>query len=305
MPEERTIEGTINPLLQQLRDSPIAGSGRISSFQNRDGLKIAYRIWGSEDDAQKIIVILHGLGGQSEFFVLLADHVVDLKIVVYAPDYRGHGLSEGKRGDIKDFNSYLDDTNEFLELIKKMHPNKPIFIAGESMGGCVAVNYQAKYPEDGLILFAPAVKQGVHFSVKDLLLIIGGFFIYLFNRGWAIIPARGREEQGIQNEIHRQYDATDPLHLDKYSPRYVLQILKYVNEAFREAVQIECPLLIFQGTKDSGVSPEGVEEFFNNCPTKDKTFHKIENGYHALMTDPCAMEYGLWEKLREWLQNHP
>ncbi|MHA1143612.1 MAG: alpha/beta fold hydrolase [Candidatus Helarchaeota archaeon] len=298
----------INPLLQKLRGNPIAGEGKIKYIENKEGLKLACRIWGSEEEAEKILIVLHGMGGHSEFFVILADHVVDLKVLVIAPDYRGHGLSEGRRGDLKDFKLILDDTHEIIELVKSKHANKPIILLGESMGGCAAVNYQVQYPNDAecIILFSPAIKMNVKFSAKDMLLGMMSLLVYPFSPGARIISARGREHVGIRNENHIQYDATDPLHLDKFSPRYVLRLNKYIKKAFKEAVhELSCPILIFQGTEDNAVSPEGVQEFFDKCPSEDKTLYLIEHGYHTLMTDPYALDLGLWEKLRKWISEHP
>ncbi|GAH19001.1 unnamed protein product, partial [marine sediment metagenome] len=35
----------INPLLQQLRENPIAGNGENHYFASFDGIKIFYRVW--------------------------------------------------------------------------------------------------------------------------------------------------------------------------------------------------------------------------------------------------------------------
>lgn len=45
----------------------------------------------------------------------------------------GHGKSEGTRVDIKDFQHYVDDLLQFVDIIKKEHSDIPLFIMGHSM----------------------------------------------------------------------------------------------------------------------------------------------------------------------------
>lgn len=299
----------INDNLEKLRDTPNAVNCVNDVYESFDGTKLFFRTWKPSQEIKKIIVVAHGMAGHGEFFVLLADKLVSHGIMVIAPDYRNHGYSEGKKGDLKRFKSILKDLYYFIQFIKEKYPNKPIFLLGESMGGCVSVSFAKEFQEGfnslaGLILFAPAVKLNLPkifwFGIGILSPII--LLLRLIIPSKPIIPAKGREEQGIRNPIHQQYDKEDPIHLEKVSIRYLLQLFKYIRKTKKVAPNIMIPSLIFQGTHDKGISPNGVRSFYNFIGSKDKKVMLIEEGYHALIADPGFQEK--WPILIDWIKSH-
>ena len=296
----------IHPLLQQLRTNPIA-TPKYGYFENSAGVKLFYRSFEpATKEVEKVLIGCHGMGGEGEYFVLLADQIVEQTgTAFYIMDYRGHGRSEGKKGDIKTFQLYLDDLREFHNFLRQRFPDKPFFIMGESMGGIVSVNFVAQNPDlfKGVIEFAPAVRFHLtSFSIKDAFRAVGYFFVYLVKPGAGVIGVKGRENVGVRNEIHQRYDAENPFHLEKVSPRYLLQLNKYSKIAYKSGDKILIPTIIFQGESDKAVSVEGVKKFFQTLKSEDKELMLYPEAYHVLFTDPYATE--LWDKLRTWLINH-
>ncbi|MFX1469821.1 MAG: alpha/beta hydrolase [Promethearchaeota archaeon] len=299
----------LNPLLERLRENPVASNSENYYFESFDMTRIFYRVWRPQTTIKKIVIVAHGMGGHGEFFVLLADKLVEHEIMVIAPDYRNHGYSEGKKGDLKKFRDLLKDLHCFINYIMDKYKNTPIFLCGESMGGTVCINFVKEFSEaflnlSGLILFSPGIK--VKFSKKSLLeLILMSFpllILRIFGPSMRIISAKGREEQGIKNPIHQQYDREDPLHLEKISARYLVQLLKYMRKTKKIAHHITIPTIIFQGTKDKGISFEGVQEFFEKISSKDKKLEVVEGGYHELLTDPNFQDK--WKVIINWLNQH-
>jgi len=45
----------------------------------------------------------------------------------------GHGLSEGERAMVSEFNTYCKDVIQHINIIRNKYPNIPIFIIGYSM----------------------------------------------------------------------------------------------------------------------------------------------------------------------------
>ncbi len=302
--EDSSIQ--IHPLLQKLRTNPIA-KPQHGYFENSGGLKLFYRFFEPQTkDPQKVIIGCHGMAGDGEYFILFADQIVEQTgAMFYMMDYRGHGRSEGRKGDIKKFQYYIDDLKEFIDFIKQKHPGISYYLMGESMGGIVSINYIAQNPTemDGMIEFAPAVKFNLgSFSIKDLFKVIGGLFVYLFSPGARVIYVKGNEALGIRNKIHQQYDWENPYHLEKVSVRYLFQLNKYSKKAYKAADKIKIPIIIFQGSEDKAVSVEGVRSFFEKIQSEDKELVLIPKAYHVLFTDPAAGN--LWDKLRDWLKNH-
>ncbi len=302
--ENQPIE--LHPLLQQLRTTPIAVP-KYGTFTNSEGLNLFYRIFEPQSGViDKIIVGCHGASGDGEYFILLADQIVEqTNIALYFMDYRGHGRSEGPKGDTKDFQVYINDLKEFLEFLCQKYPEKPFFLVGESMGGIVSLNYVVQNPDsvEGLIEFAPGVRFHLRsFSIKDLFRVIGYFFSHITGPSRRVIKVKGREDFGVRDEVHQRYDFENPYHFEKVSPRYLLQINKFAKKAYFSGEKITCPIIIFQGEADKAVSPEGVKTYFETIGSADKELHMVPEAFHVLFTDPAFPKY--WDILRAWINSH-
>jgi pimeloyl-ACP methyl ester carboxylesterase len=88
------------------------------------------------------VVMLHGWMDVSASFQFLVD-ALKQSWDVYAPDWRGYGLSQWGRADCYWFPDYLADLDALLERID---PQKPLNIVGHSLGGNVAALYAGVRP---------------------------------------------------------------------------------------------------------------------------------------------------------------
>lgn len=296
----------IHPLLEELRENPIAGNGNNFYFNSFDKTRIFYRIWKPLKEVEKIVIVSHGMGGHGEFFVLLADKLVNHGIMVISPDYRDHGYSGGEKGDLKSFKLILKDLSYFLKFIKEEYPGIPVFLFGESMGGITTINFAKHYPNDfidlsGLILFSPGIKPNISKKLwLGIALIALPLLIFrVLFPSKKVYSTESDKDEGIKSPIHQRYDKEEPLHIKKLSIRYVLQVFKYMRKTSKIAPLISIPTIIFQGKLDKGISPEAVEKFYEKLGSDDKELHMIEGGYHALITDPSFQDK--WEILLEWV----
>ena len=110
---------------------------RISDSQFLDirGLRYHVRRW-RRDGAPKI-VLLHGWMDVSASFQFLVD-ALRADWDVYAPDWRGYGLTDGGKSDCYWFPDYLADLDFLLDWIE---PQGPANLVGHSLGGNVAALY--------------------------------------------------------------------------------------------------------------------------------------------------------------------
>ncbi|MHA1148329.1 MAG: lysophospholipase [Promethearchaeota archaeon] len=300
---------SINPILKKLREPPVADDFESDYFESFDCKKIFYRTWKPLGEVQKIVLIAHGMAGHGEFFVLLADKLIHEGIMVISPDFRHHGHSDGKKGDLPSFKKILKDYHLFMEFIRKKHPKIPIFLLGESMGGAVSINFAKYFPDDfqklsGIVLFAPAIKlnfpKSFWLGIGILTPLITLVRIFIPSKG--IISMKGNEKEGIKNPLHQQYDREDPYHLEKVSMRYLIQLFKHVIKCKKIAPKITIPTLIFQGTDDKVISIKGAKRFYNHLESKDKTLIIVEEGFHSLFTDSAFQDK--WKILVEWFKQH-
>ena len=155
-----------------------------------------------------------------------------------------------------------------------------------------------------MILFSPGIKPNIpkKFWLGIALIALPLMVFRLLFPSKKIYSTESDKDEGIKSPIHQRYDKEEPLHIKKLSIRYILQVFKYMRKTSKIAPLISIPVIIFQGKLDKGISPEAVEKFYEKLGAKDKELHMIEDGYHALMTDPSFQDK--WDVLLEWIKNH-
>jgi pimeloyl-ACP methyl ester carboxylesterase len=88
------------------------------------------------------MVLLHGWMDVSASFQFVVD-AFERDWDVYAPDWRGYGLTQWGKADSYWFPDYLADLDFLLE---KIDPERPVHLVGHSMGGHVAGLYAGVRP---------------------------------------------------------------------------------------------------------------------------------------------------------------
>lgn len=142
---------------------------KLSKYNARDNTTLYYRYY--EADSNNVLILLHGSGWHSKYFYPLAiDISKNNNAHVYTLDLRGHGVYPDTRGDIKYISQYEDDINDFIVLIKKLHPGSKIILGGHSSGGGLAVRYGgSKYRNDihAYLLMSPYLKYNAPTMIKN------------------------------------------------------------------------------------------------------------------------------------------
>ena len=155
--------GGCSPLTVQSRLAPpstFEGPGLSGDwFIAGDGARLGLTVWATLGATRAVIVALHGMNDYANAFHLAAPVWSQQGIATYAFDQRGFGRSVG-RGLWAGPDLMTEDLRQFVRLVRQRHPAVPLVVAGESMGGAVAICAFASDspPEaDRLVLLAPAV----------------------------------------------------------------------------------------------------------------------------------------------------
>jgi 3-oxoadipate enol-lactonase len=106
----------------------------------RDGTRIGYSLHGARDSAAHV-VLLHSLAMDRDFWRPVVERLAP-RAAVLAIDCRGHGTSDKPAGPytVAQFAQYVRDVTASLAFDN-------VLVAGASMGGCVALQFAATYPE--------------------------------------------------------------------------------------------------------------------------------------------------------------
>jgi pimeloyl-ACP methyl ester carboxylesterase len=112
-----------------------------SLFFDIRGLRCHVRHW--KGSADKRIFLLHGWMDVSASFQFLVD-AMSADWDVYAPDWRGYGLSAWSGADSYWFPDYIGDLDA---LLQKIQPDAPVNLVGHSLGGNVGGLYAGIRPQ--------------------------------------------------------------------------------------------------------------------------------------------------------------
>ena len=109
--------------------------------------------------SNRVVLVLHGNGGNISHRAELYDLLRCLGMNVFALDYRGYGLSQGRPSEA---GTYLDAEAAHRWLTQKGFTATNIIAFGESLGGGVASELAVRQPLGGLIL------QSTFTSIPDI-----------------------------------------------------------------------------------------------------------------------------------------
>jgi len=128
-------------------------------FESYDKTKINYYQFIPDSIAIAKLIFIHGGGAHSKlgYFQLAQTLKHSFNIETLLIDIRGHGLSEGNRGDCPNINSLYKDISSIIQIAKTEN-NLPIYLGGHSSGGGLVLNYsnwKKKETINGYIFISP------------------------------------------------------------------------------------------------------------------------------------------------------
>jgi alpha-beta hydrolase superfamily lysophospholipase len=125
-----------------------------------DGVALPLRRFAPAGDARAVLLALHGFNDHAgNFLTDSLDRFRAAGVMIYAYDQRGFGRAPN-RGYWAGADTLASDAVETAQLLRRRHPDLPLFVLGESMGAAVAVMAGTRAtppPVDGYVLLAPAL----------------------------------------------------------------------------------------------------------------------------------------------------
>ncbi len=236
-----------------------SGLPELKKYVARDGVRLSYRYYPVESD--KVIVLLHGSGWHSQYFLPLARFISSEGLAkVYTPDLRGHGPGPVRRGDVDYICQLEDDLADLLDFIREQNPKNKLIVGGHSSGGGLALRFagsQYGNQADAYLMLSPFLKYNAP-------------TIRLNSGGWALPYTKRIIGLTMLNNIG--------IHLFDYLPairfnmskeaRNGTETLVYshrLNTAFaprdykKDLQAISQPLMVVAGTADNAFIAEEFE----------------------------------------------
>ena len=128
-------------------------------FVSFDGTRLGLSTWEAAGEPSAVIVGVHGMNDYANAFHMAAPWWASQGVTTIAYDQRGFGRSPG-RGIWAGEDLMVEDLRTIVALVRAKYPKAVIAVAGESMGGAVAIQaFTSDRPPaaDRLVLLSPAV----------------------------------------------------------------------------------------------------------------------------------------------------
>jgi acylglycerol lipase len=265
-----------------------------------DGTSLALKGWMTCSPPRAIILGLHGFNDYRNAFATLGEYMQHHHIAVYAYDQRGFGIS-GERGIWAGEHNLIRDVSHVLGALRKQHPDTPIYVAGESMGGAVAINaaaIDALEQADGLILIAPAIWGGSHMSVLYRTpLWIGAHFAPDYR-----VSGGGLELLPTDNIALLRDMSLDPNIIKTTRLDAIYGLVDLMDHAYHNIAKVRMPTLTLYGAKDEIVPPFPFADYVQTLPSlPTHRFAYYPNAYH-MMTRDIAADIVI-DDIISWIEN--
>ncbi|KAJ7543622.1 hypothetical protein O6H91_09G045500 [Diphasiastrum complanatum] len=259
-------------------------------IQTSRGLKLYTCRWVPADQEIKgLIFLCHGYGMECSLFMKgSGENLAKAGYGVYGIDYEGHGKSDGERCYITKFENLVHDCMTFFKSVRestKLYKNKPAFLFGESMGGCIALLISRKEPNswNGAVLVAPMCK--ISEKVKPPAIVVKTLSILSpFIGSWKIVPSKNVIDAAFKvPEKRAQIRANPYAYQDKPRVKTVVEMLTASQELEKNLHEITIPFLVLHGEADTVTDPEVSGALYDSAKSSDKTFKLYPELWHGLL----------------------
>jgi len=280
------------PVVQRAWTPPAAFAGphlEPDAFVSFDGARLGLQQWAPADDKPwAVIVGVHGMNDYANAFHLAGPYWAKDGIATLAYDQRGFGRSP-ERGVWGGDQLMTEDLRTFVTLVRQRYPGAIVAVAGESMGGSVAIEAfaSARPPKaDRLVLISPGVwgwsTQPLPYSTA--------LWLVAHVAGPLVIDPPDILTEKIQpsdNIDELRAMGRDPLELWGARADALYGLVAMMDRASRSVGQVQVPVIYLAGAHDEIIPvPSHLDAARRLSPAARSAFYP--EGWHLLIVDRQA-----------------
>ncbi len=269
-----------------------------------DGVDLPLRVWEPWDrPAEAVILALHGFNDYSKGLAAPGKGMARRGFIVYAYDQRGfgqapqHGIWAGEA-------QMIADLKVAARLVKARHPDLPLFLLGESMGGSVimAAAVGEDPPQaDGMILAAPAIWGWQTISGWRHTVTEGAAHLV----PWMTVLLTGLHLEASSNRNALRELARDPLVIKATRVDTAYGLVNLMTSAFDAAAKLTHPRwLVLFGEREAILDRGAVNQalpHFADLPPEQGRIAIYPRGYHLLLRD--FEQYTVYDDMAAWIRD--
>jgi len=248
-----------------------------------DGYRLPLRSWRNADSARAMVLAIHGFNDYSNAFAALGSHLERRGILTYAYDQRGFGATV-QRGHWAGTDRMLQDLRQIVRLLRLRHPDLPLYLLGESMGGALLIAAASRgLTADGFVLIAPAVWSRDRMNpLLRLALWIGAHTLPGLELTGEGVDIRPSDNLPMLREC-----STDPLVIKATRIDALWGVVNLMDEAKASSGGLRGLLLLLYGEHDDIIPPDAYCDLLHELPRPTPRTRLVlyRDGWHMLTRD--------------------
>ena len=265
-----------------------------------DGTSLPVAVWPAETGKPKAVILgLHGFGDYRKAWDEPAQIWAKDGITTYSYDQRGFGGSP-TRGRWPGTEALVNDAKAMVSLLRARYPGVPLYLAGESMGGAVALVAEDQGAEiDGLILLATALRSRDTFGP----VAAGALDFFAHTIPWFPSGPTSIDYKPTDNPKTLEKLRNDPQMLRQARLDMGYGLVGLMDDARASSERVRVPYLMLHGLGDRIIPQQPVKaaiEIMPPGPDSKLAFYK--EGYHLLLRDKEGKTVAA--DVAVWIANH-
>lgn len=250
-------------------------------------------------NAKGTIVIVHGVGEYLGRYQYLRQSILAQGYNCYLYDHRGHGLSEGIRGDVVSFHDYAEDLAIIYNTVLSETPHQPIYVFGHSMGSLVVLLNLILHPGK----WQGAIVSGVPLKIvranPKWQRLLANIVVKIF----PLIPIPSDIDPAYLSHDETVIEAykTDKLVQHRVTVRWGIAFLAAVREIKARLSQITENLLILHGEDDCVSHVDGGRLLAETIGDQQAKFIIYPGLFHELHNEPESDRNKEFIDIQAWL----
>jgi alpha-beta hydrolase superfamily lysophospholipase len=263
--------------------------------EGAQGVRLTWRLWGAPEPTSTLLLV-HGLGEHSGRYDPFARALAMEGTTVFSFDLRGHGRSEGPRGDVDAFPRLLEDLLGMeAEMERRTPSHLPRFLMGHSLGGLVCIRRLQvfKGPFSGAIISAPWLATALPDWIKGV-----GRFLGLALPTIRLPAGINPERLSRDPEMVRAW-REDPLIHTKITGRFFREAVREQGKALSTRLPGDLPTLFLVPDEDRVVRSHVTLAFARGIVGGDAQVEILKGGRHEPLNDIDREE--VYRIVLDWL----
>lgn len=261
----------------------------------------------------RVLVVSHGIGEHGGRYLHFPHYLQKSVDLVYCPDHRGHGRSEGLRGHVEQFTDYSDDLalsiRRAAALSEKYYGRTGIHVMGHSMGSLILMEALQKHSD--LPVLSACVSSTL-IQVKIAVPIIKKLAAGVLSNTWGSLQMSTELDASLLShdpEVVKTY-VEDRLVHGKITPRLFYSMQRSMAQMREQREPFQFPLLSVIPLEDALVDPEAGQEFYHALTLREKKLHTYPGFFHESFNEAQNVsgtglgKERVFEDLEEWIKSH-